>query len=68
MTELPEGTEVRSEETLDAALEETEGQETVDEVSGLTIGEVLLQAEEQGIDIRGLEKGDQGTCHRKSIH
>ena len=41
-----------------AALEETEGQKTVDEESGLTLGEVLLQAEEQGIDVQGLESGE----------
>lgn len=37
-TGLPEGTE----EVLDAALEETEDQKTVDEESGLTLGDVLL--------------------------
>ena len=58
MTELPEETEILSEEALDAALEETEGQKTVDEESGLTLGEVLLQAEDQGIDIQGLENGE----------
>ena len=47
-----------TEEALDAALEETEGQKTVDEESGLTLGEVLLQAEEQGIDILGMESGE----------
>src|SRR5699024_2198054 len=34
VTELPEETEMLSEEDLDAALEETEGQKTVDEESG----------------------------------
>ncbi len=58
VTELPEETEMLSEEDLDAALEETEGQKTVDEESGLTLGEVLLQAEEQGIDVQGLESGE----------
>lgn len=58
VTELPEETEILSEEALDAALEETEGQKTVDEESGLTLGEVLLQAEDQGIDIQGLENGE----------
>ncbi|WP_330677138.1 thioester domain-containing protein, partial [Merdimonas faecis] len=58
MTELPEETEILSEEDLDAALEETEGQKTVDEESGLTLGEVLLQAEDQGIDIQELENGE----------
>ena len=58
VTGLPEETEMLSEEALDAALEETEDQKTVDEESGLTLGEVLLQAEDQGIDIQGLEKGE----------
>ena len=58
VTELPEETEMLSEEDLDAALEETEGQKTVDKESGLTLGEVLLQAEEQGIDVQGLESGE----------
>ena len=58
VTELPEEEEMLTEEALDAALEETEGQKTVDEESGLTLGEVLLQAEEQGIDILGMESGE----------
>ena len=58
VTELPEETEILSEEDLDAALEETEGQKTVDEESGLTLGKVLLQAEDQGIDVQGLESGE----------
>lgn len=58
VTELPEETEILSEEALDAALEENEGQKTVDKESGLTLGEVLLQAEDQGIDIQGLENGE----------
>ena len=49
------------EDALDAALEETEDQKTVDEESGLTLGEVLLQAEDQGIDIQGLENGESVT-------
>ena len=61
VTELPENAEVLSEEALDAALEETEDQKTVDEESGLTLGEVLLQAEDQGIDIQGLENGESVT-------
>ena len=60
-TGLPEGTEVLPEDALDAALEETEDQKTVDEESGLTLGEVLLQAEDQGIDIQGLENGESVT-------
>ena len=58
VTELPKEAEILSEEDLDAALEESEGQKTVDEESGLTLGEVLLQAEDQGIDIQGLKNGE----------
>ena len=58
VTELPKEAEILSEEDLDAALKESEGQKTVDEESGLTLGEVLLQAEDQGIDIQGLKNGE----------
>ena len=58
VTGLPEETEMLSEDALDAALEETEDQKTVDEESGLTLGKVFLQAEDQGIDIQELEKGE----------
>lgn len=58
VTELPKEEEMLSEEDLDAALEESEGQKTVDEESGLTLGEVLLQAADQGIDIQGLKNGE----------
>ena len=58
VTELPKEAEILSEEDLDAALEESEGQKTVDEESGLTLGEVLLQAEDQGIDVQGLKNGE----------
>lgn len=66
MTELPEETEILSEEELDAALEKTEGQKTVDEESGLTLGEVLLQAEDQGVDIQGLECGESMSFTAKA--
>ena len=66
MTELPEKAEILSEEALDAALEENEGQKTVDEESGLTLGEVLLQAEDQGIEIRELENGESVSFMAKA--
>lgn len=50
--------DVLSEKELDAAIEETENQKTVDEESGLSLGEVLLQAESQGVDIQGLNSGE----------
>ena len=56
-TETEAATETDT-ETVTELPEETEGQKTVDEESGLTLGEVLLQAEEQGIDVQGLESGE----------
>lgn len=58
VTGIPKEAEILSEEDLDAALEKSEGQKTVDEESGLTLGEVLLQAEDKGIDIKGLKNGE----------
>lgn len=54
----PDHAEALSEEALDAAIEEAENQDTVDEETGLSLGEVLLQAEEQGINIQNLESGE----------
>ena len=50
--------DVLSEEELDAALEEAEQQDTYDEESGLTLGEVLEQAQEQEVDLLGMEEGE----------
>lgn len=50
-----EGTD---ESKLDAAIEEAQEQDTVDEESGLSLGEVLLQAGEQGINIQSMEPGE----------
>ena len=57
-TETVESTEVLPEEELDAALEESEEQETVDPETGLSVSDVLEQGEEQGIDMLSLEEGE----------
>ena len=56
--QVTEQMDILSEKELDAAIEETENQKTVDEESGLSLGEVLLQAESQGVDIQGLDSGE----------
>lgn len=55
---VPDETEALTEKDLDAALKEAEQQETVDTESGLSLGEVLLQATEQGVDIQALDTGE----------
>ena len=50
-----------SEKALDEAIEKTEGQKTVDEETGLSLGEVLVQAEEQGVDIQSMERGESAS-------
>lgn len=57
-TETIESSEVLPEEELDAALEESEEQETVDPETGLSVSDVLEQGEEQGIDMLSLEEGE----------
>ena len=57
-TETVESSEVLPEEDLDAALEESEDQETVDPETGLFVSDVLEQGEEQGIDMLSLEEGE----------
>lgn len=57
-TETVESSEVLPEEELDAALEESEDQETVDPETGLSVSDVLEQGEEQGIDMLSLEEGE----------
>lgn len=57
-TETVESSEVLPEEDLDAALEESEEQETVDPETGLSVSDVLEQGEEQGIDMLSLEEGE----------
>lgn len=50
--------EGKTEEELDAALEAAEEQDTVDEESGLTLGEVMTQAVEQDVDLVSLDAGE----------
>ena len=47
-------------------IESTEGQKTVDDETGLSLGEVLIQAEEQGVDIQGLDQGESVTFTAKA--
>ena len=54
-------TEALSEAELDAALEAAEEQDTVDEESGLSLGNVMLQAVEQGTDLLEMEEGETVT-------
>lgn len=57
-TETVESSEVLPEEELDAALEESEEQETVDPETGLSVSDVLEQGEEQGMDMLSLKEGE----------
>lgn len=61
-------TEVLTEKDLDAALKEVKQQETVDTESGLSLGEVLLQATEQGVDIQKLDTGESVSFTAVSAH
>ncbi|XBX09623.1 SpaA isopeptide-forming pilin-related protein [Enterocloster clostridioformis] len=65
---VPDETEVLTEKELDAALKEVEQQETVDAESGLSLGEVLLQATEQGVDIQKLDTGESVSFTAVSAH
>ena len=56
--EMPDKEEMLSEEAFDKALESAEGQKTVDDETGMTLGEALLQAEEQGINLQEMERGE----------
>lgn len=44
-------TEIHSEKELDQELEEAETKETVDTETGLSLGTVMLQAVEQGVNL-----------------
>lgn len=59
-SEIPQ-TQIKSEEELDAALQAAQGQETVDQETGLSFGEVMMQAAEQGVDFTELEAGESLT-------
>lgn len=52
------GSEILPEEEFDAELERAEEETTVDPKTGLTLGEVLEQAEEQEIDFLSMEEGE----------
>ena len=52
------GSEILPEEEFDAELERAEEETTVDPETGLTLGEVLEQAEEQEIDFLSMEEGE----------
>lgn len=54
-------TEQLSELELDEALEAAQDQDTVDEETGLTLGDVMLQAVEQDVDLLELEEGETVT-------
>lgn len=62
-TEVTESETVQEEKEteLDAALEAAEEQDTVDEESGLSLGNVMLQAVEQGVDLLEMEEGETVT-------
>lgn len=71
VTEQPEETEVvetpiKSEEELDAALQAAQEQEIVDRETGLSFGEVMMQATEQGVDFTELEPGESLTFTAQS--
>lgn len=50
--------EALSEEEFDKAIEKSEAQYTVDEETGLSLSDVMLQGEEQGIDFAGMKEGE----------
>lgn len=62
-------TEVLSETELDKALENVQEQDTVDEETGLTLGDVMLQAAEQDVDLLELEEGEsvEFVAHSASL-
>lgn len=64
-SEIPQ-TQIKSEEELDAALQMAQGQETVDQETGLSFGEVMMQAAEQGVDFTELEAGESLTFTAQS--
>ena len=59
-------TEGHSESELDAAIEEAQKQDTLDEESGLSLADVLEQATEGGVDIGALEEGETVTFQAKA--
>ena len=64
--ETEKATEVLTETDFDEALDEAETQDTVDEETGLTLGDVMLQAVEQDVDLLELEEGETVTFTAQS--
>ena len=60
-TEIAEEPDVLSEAAFDEAIEEAETQNTVDEETGLSLSDVMLQAEEQGIRFSDMKEGETVT-------
>ena len=50
-----------AEEKFDKAIEEAEGQDTVDEESGLSLSDVMMQAAEKEVDLFAMEEGESIT-------
>lgn len=56
VSEVPE--DALPEEALDAELEATQDQDTVDEETGLTLADVLTQGEDAGVELLSMEEGE----------
>lgn len=65
-TEADKGKKILPETELDKLLEEVQNQNTKDEETDLMLGEVMLQAVEQGIDLQELEDGESITYTARS--
>ena len=55
------GSEILPEEEFDSELERAEEENTVDPETGLTLGEVLEQAQEQNLDLMEMEEGETAS-------
>lgn len=55
------GSEILPEEEFDSELERAEEENTVDPETGLTLGEVLEQAQEQDLDLMEMEEGETAS-------
>ena len=55
------GSEILPEEEFDTELERAEEENTVDPETGLTLGEVLEQAQEQNLDLMEMEEGETAS-------
>lgn len=61
-------TEIHSEKELDQELEEAETKEIVDTETGLSLGTVMLQAVEQGVNLLELEEGESLQFTARSVN